>query len=383
MPAWRPRRMRESSVELLNPAPPRTWFDAQRISWRVAPWLVVVLALAACQSQVGTSPTGPNGAGDAPAVADRGAPASQPASANAIAGVAAANPMAVDAGLEVLRAGGSARRRGRCAGDAGTRRAASSGLGGGGFLLHDASASRDHRVRRPRSGAAGSVTDVFSTEGTALVRRGRHQRSPACRVQSRCSAPCTRVRAAAVGDAVQARDPRAEQGSVPAAAGSRCGRPFPAAASARPGDLLAPRPAAGAGRGRLQSPPMHERCARGRRTPHAARAADRRRDRWTARARSTARHDDRRRPRGVSTARPRPALPAVSRLRHLRAATTVERYSAAAAARDPRAHGHCAARTRRPESVARVRRGEPAHVRGSRSLRRRPGLRQGPGRCDA
>src|SRR5262245_38389060 len=100
--------MRESSVEPLYPTPPRTWLAARRSPWRTAPWLFAVLALAACQSQVGPSQTKASGEGSASAVA-HGTRASQAtAAANAVAGVAAANPMAVDAGLEVLRAGGSA-----------------------------------------------------------------------------------------------------------------------------------------------------------------------------------------------------------------------------------------------------------------------------------
>ncbi len=79
--------------------------------------------------------------------------AEAPRAPTTAAGVAAANPYAVEAGLEILRAGGSAV-------DAavavqamlGLVEPQSSGIGGGAFLMYyDAADRPDHGLRRPRS----------------------------------------------------------------------------------------------------------------------------------------------------------------------------------------------------------------------------------------
>jgi gamma-glutamyltranspeptidase/glutathione hydrolase len=96
---------------------------------------------------------------------DTAPPTPAPVTARATAGVAAANPLAVDAGLEILAAGGSAA-------DAavavqamlGLVEPQSSGLGGGGFLLfYDAAARKvtafDGRETAPRGATPGMFLD--------------------------------------------------------------------------------------------------------------------------------------------------------------------------------------------------------------------------------
>jgi len=134
---------------------------------------VAVSLLAGCQSQVGRPPASAGPADTASAAVSQPAAASHAAaSQGAVAGVAAANPMAVDAGLEVLRAGGSAA-------DAavavqamlGLVEPQSSGLGGGGFLLYyDASTHEvtafDGREVAPR---AASPTMFLDDSGRPLT----------------------------------------------------------------------------------------------------------------------------------------------------------------------------------------------------------------------
>ena len=152
--------------------------------------------------------------------------------------ISAANPTAVDAGLEMLRAGGSAA-------DAAIAvqlvlnlvEPQSSGLGGGAFILHWDAADRTlKRLRRTRDRAGRRDRGPVSGRGpSAQVRRGRVRRPERGRAGdvagpgSRAQAP----RPAALGAAVRARHP------------ARCGRlsrlpaPAPAAALAGSGQLLA------------------------------------------------------------------------------------------------------------------------------------------------
>ena len=127
-----------------------------------------------------------------------------PASAASTAGVAAANPLAVDAGLEILAAGGSASRCGR-------RDPGDAGAGGTAELrrrrrrLHAllrCGDEKDHRFRRPRGRAEGASAGMFLDDkgeplsyGDAVLSGAR----PACPVRSRCWAPCTRATARCPG----------------------------------------------------------------------------------------------------------------------------------------------------------------------------------------
>ena len=125
-------------------------------------FLLAAAAIVGCTAPL--SPTGPAGPAAAPA----------PSPAAATSGIAAANPWAVDAGLEILAAGGSAA-------DAaiaiqamlGLVEPQSSGIGGGGFMLfYDASTGRitafDGRETAPR----GATPDMFlDSDGEPLPYR--------------------------------------------------------------------------------------------------------------------------------------------------------------------------------------------------------------------
>jgi gamma-glutamyltranspeptidase / glutathione hydrolase len=90
------------------------------------------------------------------------------------AGVAAANPMAVEAGLEVLRAGGSAVDAAVAVQAAlGLVEPQSSGLGGGAFLLHYDAATRTVTAWNGRETAPAAATpDMFlDADGTPLPYR--------------------------------------------------------------------------------------------------------------------------------------------------------------------------------------------------------------------
>ncbi len=131
--------------------------------------------------------------------------AAQGAPVEHVAGVAAANPLAVDAGLEVLAAGGSAA-------DAavaiqamlGLVEPQSSGVGGGGFMLYfDAATKQDHGLRRPRGRACRRDAPACSSTRTASRFRMATPCSPAarpaCPARSRCWAPRTRATARCPG----------------------------------------------------------------------------------------------------------------------------------------------------------------------------------------
>ncbi len=110
--------------------------------------LACLLALAACQPS--------SQRGDQTPAAGAGA-------ANPGAGVAAANPIAVEAGLEILRAGGSAIDAAVAVQAAlGLVEPQSSGLGGGAFLLHyDAQTRRITAYDGRETAPAGAAPDMF------------------------------------------------------------------------------------------------------------------------------------------------------------------------------------------------------------------------------
>src|SRR5262245_2019105 len=121
--------------------------------------ILAAIFVAAC-SPLHAPDTAP---GSAPAPA--AAPASAPAAERQAAGVAAANPLAVDAGIEILREGGGAV-------DAavaiqavlGLVEPQSSGLGGGGFMLYYDAATKkviayNGREAAPKGATPGMFLD--------------------------------------------------------------------------------------------------------------------------------------------------------------------------------------------------------------------------------
>jgi gamma-glutamyltranspeptidase/glutathione hydrolase len=116
--------------------------------------LACLLALAACQPATQKSDQAP-----ASVVAPAG-------TADIGAGVAAANPIAVEAGLEILRAGGSAIDAAVAVQAAlGLVEPQSSGLGGGAFLLHyDAQSRRITAYDGREAAPAGATPDMFLDE---------------------------------------------------------------------------------------------------------------------------------------------------------------------------------------------------------------------------
>ena len=116
--------------------------------------LACLLALAACQPSTQQSDQAPTSAVTSPGTANRGA------------GVAAANPIAVEAGLEILRAGGSAIDAAVAVQAAlGLVEPQSSGLGGGAFLLHyDAQTRRITAYDGRETAPAGATSDMFLDE---------------------------------------------------------------------------------------------------------------------------------------------------------------------------------------------------------------------------
>jgi gamma-glutamyltranspeptidase/glutathione hydrolase len=118
---------------------------------RTAALLLCLLAASACRN----APTAPEAAA---------APAAATGSAGAqAAGVAAANPYAVEAGLAILRAGGSAVDAAVAVQAAlGLVEPQSSGIGGGAFLLHyDAGNGRTTAYDGRETAPAGATPDMF------------------------------------------------------------------------------------------------------------------------------------------------------------------------------------------------------------------------------
>ena len=118
---------------------------------RTAALLLSLLALGACR-------TAPSTPGSAAPLVETG----KPAAAHA-AGVAAANPYAVEAGLAILRAGGSAVDAAVAVQSAlGLVEPQSSGIGGGAFLLHyDAESVRTTAYDGREAAPAGATPDMF------------------------------------------------------------------------------------------------------------------------------------------------------------------------------------------------------------------------------
>jgi gamma-glutamyltranspeptidase/glutathione hydrolase len=94
------------------------------------------------------------------------APGAKPAAAPTSAGVAAANPMAVDAGLEILRAGGTAADAAVAVQAVlGLVEPQSSGIGGGAFMLYyDASSGRITAFNGRETAPAAATPDLFLGE---------------------------------------------------------------------------------------------------------------------------------------------------------------------------------------------------------------------------
>src|SRR5512137_2521810 len=121
------------------------------LTMRTPVLLACLLALAACQPASQRSDHAPTAAA---------------ATTNPGAGVAAANPIAVEAGLEILRAGGSAVDAAVAVQAAlGLVEPQSSGLGGGAFLLHyDAKTRRITAYDGRETAPAGATPDMFLDE---------------------------------------------------------------------------------------------------------------------------------------------------------------------------------------------------------------------------
>jgi len=119
---------------------------------RTAALLLCLLAVGACR----TAPTTPEAAG-------RPATAGRPTATAHAAGVAAANPLAVEAGLAILRAGGGAADAAVAVQAAlGLVEPQSSGLGGGAFLLHyDAQSGTMTAYDGRETAPAGATPDMF------------------------------------------------------------------------------------------------------------------------------------------------------------------------------------------------------------------------------
>ena len=131
---------------------------------RHCPLLLSLLAASLGGCQVGTSPR--DDAASAPSAPPASPPAAAAASPRHASGIAAANLIAVDAGLAVLRAGGSAADAAVAVQSTlGLLEPQSSGLGGGGFLLYyDALAGRVIAYDGRETAPAGATADMFLDE---------------------------------------------------------------------------------------------------------------------------------------------------------------------------------------------------------------------------
>src|SRR5512139_3861106 len=118
---------------------------------RTAALLVSLVTLLACQHEPSRTAGQPGETGPATVIAARSA------------GVAAANPIAVEAGLDILHKGGSAVDAAVAVQAAlGLVEPQSSGLGGGAFLLHyDAQTKRITAYDGRETAPAGATPDMF------------------------------------------------------------------------------------------------------------------------------------------------------------------------------------------------------------------------------
>ena len=299
--------------------------------------------------------------------------------------VAAANPMAVEAGLEVLRRGGSAV-------DAaiavqmvlGVVEPQASGIGGGGFLLHyDAATSAiavyDGRETAP---AGASPTMFLGADGKPIgmlgaVVSGISVGVPGARRHA--GAGAQGARQAGVARAVPAGDRHGARRLRGAAAAG-----WLAAAHA---DRRSRHP-----RGLLQRRRLDQEAGRADRQPGAGRdhAPDRRagrarllRRRYRARDRGAgaqacaAGHAVAGRSRQLQADQARAGVRSLSRVDRLRhAAAVIRRHRRPAGAGPARTLRAVARQARRPARPASHRRGKPARLRRPQPLRRRSGVRR-------
>ena len=288
------------------------------------------------------------------------------ASAASTAGVAAANPLAVDAGLEILAAGGSAADAAvAIQATLGLVEPQSSGVGGGGFMLYYDAATKkitafDGREAAPKGASAGMFLDdkgeplsygdaVLSGRSTgvpgAIVMLGAVHARHGALPWAKLFEPA--IRFAEGGVTVPKRMarflnmdvPQADQPDVRALFSRADGSPLQA------GDRFS--------ESRLcRDAQAH--CEPG--TARTARIAAARRDHRPHARRAAARHAGCRGFRRLPAADLRAALRPVSRLPRLRAAAALLRRVAPAGARDPRSHGHRGARTNGSAGLVPVRR---------------------------
>ena len=305
--------------------------------------------------------------------------------------VAAAHPLAVEAGLEVLRRGGSAV-------DAaiavqmvlGVVEPQASGLGGGGFLLHYDGATGAMTVYDGRETApAGATPTMFlDRDGKPLGFR---------------EATVSGISVGVPGALAMLELAHKEQGKL---AWSELFQPAIEARARGFFGVAAPRRVAeprcrSCATSRTYARPTSTPTTRRRRSAIRVRqsgacrddAADRRPGRAgllrgrhrgrDGRARSrpcAARHPVARRPRGLPADQARGGVRSLSRLDRLRhAAALVGRHRHPAGAGADRAVRHLARSARQPACAPPHRRGEPARLRRPRPLRRRSGVRAGAG----
>ena len=197
-----------------------------RFRLRTAPLLVLALlalSAAACRN---APPPSPAPVAGAPAAVAPDADQAQKGTATPrlIPGVTAANPIAVEAGLQVLRAGGSAADAAVAVqATLGLVEPQSSGLGGGAFLLYyDAHSGQVTAFDGRETAPAGATPDMFldETGRAAQLLRRRDQRSldrPARRRGDARPGACT-TRPAAVERPVRRAHPRGRAGLCRAAA---------------------------------------------------------------------------------------------------------------------------------------------------------------------
>ena len=162
--------------------------------------LMLALGLAGCQHSPAARPE------------QAGTPIATSSAATGEAGVGAANPLAVEAGLSILKAGGSAADAAVAVQAAlGLVEPQSSGLGGGAFLVYyDAKSGKVTVFDGRETAPAGATPDMFiGTDGKPLSTSTRSPAvdRPAPRVPLRCSAWRTSATASSPGATCSAPRP--------------------------------------------------------------------------------------------------------------------------------------------------------------------------------